>query len=97
MYMILFNISGTYFFAINMQSMTNGYMVRAEMMKNDMMIANAEIYDVSTYAHMSSNSAIVSCSQGERVWVRAGVRSEVHGEDEPYTTFMGYLIEMDIW
>ena len=78
-----------------MQSLTNGYMVRAELMKNDTMIANAEVYDTSTYEHMSSNSAIVSCAQNERVWVRAGARSEVHGEDEPYTTFIGYLIEID--
>ena len=80
---------------MSLQSLTNGYLVRAEMMKNDVMIANAEVYDVATYEHMSSNSAVVSCAVGENIWVRAGARSELHGENEPYSTFSGFLIEYD--
>ena len=80
---------------MNLQSLTNGYLVRAEMMKDDVMIANAEVYDVETYAHMSSNSVVVSCAVGQTIWIRAGARSELHGEDEPYSTFSGFLIEYD--
>ena len=88
-------ISATYYFAINMKSMRNGYLVQAEIMKDDVMIANAEVQDTSEYAHMSSNCAVVSCAAGERVWVRSGSRSEIHGESAPFTTFSGFLLEYD--
>ena len=78
-----------------MKSMRNGYLVQAEMMKNDAMIANAEIQDTAEYAHMSSNCALVSCAAGDRVWVRSGSRSEIHGESAPFTTFSGFLLEYD--
>ena len=89
------HIPATYYFALNMKSQRNGYIVQAELMKDDVMIANAEVQDTELYAHMSSNSAVVSCAAGARVWVRAGARSQVHGESAPFTTFSGFLLEYD--
>ena len=87
-------IPGTYvfFFTICGHNKDNPYM---NLVKNGDTIVSTYKYDYASQGQLdeASNSAIVSLSAGDQVWIRFGTSErKVYSDSDKYTSFMGYLL-----
>ena len=85
-------VNGTYFFTVSVMSYTSDNVAVALEIDN-VRLATAWGDNVGSYLPAATNSALIRCNEGQKVYVKCTITGYVYSvTSEKYSTFSGFLV-----